>query len=96
MLTLLWDLLSAPAKSTERTCRICTSRHMPFTVADFYTKTLIIFVALFAVDINDCAGVTCSNGASCRDLVNAFACRCAPGYDGRLCENGTITSSQPL
>lgn len=38
------------------------------------------------VDINDCAGDPCENGASCVDEVDGYRCDCVPGYEGNQCE----------
>ena len=37
--------------------------------------------------IDDCAGSPCQNGGVCSDLVNDYSCACAPGYDGKTCNN---------
>ena len=39
-------------------------------------------------DIDDCAGITCSNGGTCEDAVNGVTCLCAEGYEGDLCQTG--------
>lgn len=42
-------------------------------------------------DINDCAADPCIHG-TCIDGVAGFTCiNCEPGYQGRLCEIGTIS-----
>ena len=38
------------------------------------------------LDINDCEGNPCQNGASCFDGVNGYVCTCLPGYEGTNCE----------
>jgi len=38
-------------------------------------------------DIDDCAGVTCQNGAVCKDYINRFECECKLGFDGTYCEH---------
>ncbi|KAI1308976.1 Neurogenic locus protein delta [Halotydeus destructor] len=38
------------------------------------------------VDLDDCQGVTCHNGGTCRDGPNDFRCQCPPGFAGRNCE----------
>lgn len=40
------------------------------------------------VNIDDCAGVTCSGRGVCVDGVQSFSCNCDPGYTGALCESG--------
>ena len=34
------------------------------------------------MDIDDCRGDFCHNGARCEDLVNAYVCHCLPGFAG--------------
>ena len=41
-------------------------------------------------DINECNSDPCQNGATCTDEVNGYACGCADGYTGTLCETGNI------
>ena len=50
-------------------------------------------------DINECASSPCQNGGTCRDLVNAFTCDCAAGYEGTqnqtvklICANNDLLS----
>ena len=39
------------------------------------------------IDINECVGNTCLNGGFCYEpQLNTFACACAPGFTGLLCE----------
>ena len=40
----------------------------------------------FYLDTDDCAGVTCQNGGTCNDGVNAYTCTCAAGYEGTNCQ----------
>ncbi|XP_035673678.1 neurogenic locus notch homolog protein 1-like isoform X1 [Branchiostoma floridae] len=37
-------------------------------------------------DTNDCDGVTCENGGTCRDGINEYTCDCADGFEGTHCE----------
>jgi len=41
-------------------------------------------------DINECSSDPCQNGATCKDDVNGYACGCADGYTGTLCETGNV------
>ena len=36
--------------------------------------------------INSCIGKPCLNGATCRNQGNNYACTCAPGYTGAICQ----------
>lgn len=42
-------------------------------------------------DEEDCFPDTCKFGGNCTDKVNDFHCDCKPGYNGKSCENGTIS-----
>ncbi|KAH3692796.1 hypothetical protein DPMN_194548 [Dreissena polymorpha] len=41
-----------------------------------------------SLDINECAPAPCKNNATCNDLLNAYSCTCAPGWQGTNCEQG--------
>lgn len=36
---------------------------------------------------DDCVGVRCLNGGTCRDGVRDYKCQCPPGYSGKLCQD---------
>ena len=40
------------------------------------------------LDIDDCDGDPCINGATCVDAVNSYTCDCVAGYTGQYCEIG--------
>ena len=44
------------------------------------------------LDIDECASAPCQNGGTCVDVINAYICNCAPGYEGENCETGDILS----
>ena len=46
----------------------------------------VLFIGMNLADIDECASSPCQNGGTCTDLVNDFACTCAPGYTGTVCE----------
>ena len=39
------------------------------------------------INIDDCLGVICQNGAKCVDLLQDFYCECPVGVTGKFCEN---------
>ena len=52
-----------------------------------YIMFLIKWVnAIIVSDIDECASVTCLNGATCEDGVNTYTCHCLDGYEGDLCQ----------
>ncbi len=40
------------------------------------------------INIDDCDGNQCQNGATCVDLIGGYECDCEPGYAGPLCSIG--------
>ena len=40
-----------------------------------------------SLEIDECASSPCQNSGTCNDLVNAFTCDCADGYEGTHCQN---------
>ena len=38
------------------------------------------------IDIDECEGDPCQNGATCVDGVDMYTCTCRPGYTGHNCE----------
>ena len=46
----------------------------------FYS--IISFIAV----TNNCLSVSCVNGGSCTNSLNAYSCLCVSGYTGALCQ----------
>ena len=44
------------------------------------------------LDTDDCLGVTCLHGGTCKDLLHSYNCSCAEGYTGAICETGKALS----
>lgn len=38
------------------------------------------------MDIDECASNPCQHGGTCTDRLNAYSCKCVPGYAGVNCE----------
>ena len=43
-------------------------------------------------EVNECAPTPCKNGATCTDMLAAFACTCAQGWVGPTCEQQSVLS----
>ena len=43
-------------------------------------------------EVNECAPEPCKNGATCTDMLAAFACTCAQGWVGPTCEQQSVLS----
>lgn len=39
------------------------------------------------VNVDDCQGVSCYNGGSCRDGRNQYTCQCTVGFSGKHCQD---------
>ena len=42
-------------------------------------------------DFDECSSNPCQNGGVCTDDVNRYDCACLTGYEGTLCEIGTLS-----
>ena len=40
------------------------------------------------LDVNECAGNPCKNGATCANTVEGFKCTCSKGFQGEICDKG--------
>ena len=45
-------------------------------------------VDMVIVDIDDCAGITCSGHGQCVDGIAGYTCNCDVGYTGNNCQTG--------
>lgn len=46
------------------------------------------------VDEDECESNPCLNGATCKDEVGRYTCRCPPGFNGTRCETGINTMAE--
>ncbi|XP_040901865.1 delta-like protein C [Toxotes jaculatrix] len=46
------------------------------------------------VETNDCDSNPCTNGGSCKDLVNDYLCACPQGFYGKNCEISAMTCAE--
>ena len=44
------------------------------------------------LDVDDCIGHSCTNGATCVDAIAGYSCQCQAGYVGTWCETGEMMS----
>ena len=71
-----------------------------FRVAEpFYVQNILNMLRSWSFRItrtgttDNCTGVACQNGGTCRDGVDQFTCDCAIGYTGQNCEIGEYLCS---
>ena len=79
-------------------CQCCKANWMKINVR--YSVTSINITSTFVPfdyvgkncneDIDDCESQPCKFGGKCRDKENGFICRCLPGYEGKLCDQGIL------
>ena len=53
----------------------------------FNQENLYQFVLSY-LDINECAGSPCKNGAKCLNIPGRYLCSCKSGFTGRNCDTG--------
>ena len=49
---------------------------------------IVLIIADFFVDVNECSSNPCQNSGTCNDGVNGYTCDCIPGYVGNECGTG--------
>ncbi|KAH3714912.1 hypothetical protein DPMN_057614, partial [Dreissena polymorpha] len=81
-------VIPLPIVVAPATRALTTAARQPTTVmpGTRFSEGLKRLRALMAHDINECAPVPCKNGATCSNLLNAYSCTCAPGWQGTNCE----------
>lgn len=52
-------------------------------------KIVMKFLFWFS-DENNCVPNPCQNGGQCVDLIGGFECNCANGFQGTLCDEGSV------
>ena len=57
--------------------------HRHFKFPWIWIGLICFFIYL---DTDECVQSPCQNGGMCTDLVNAYSCACADGYEGTNCE----------
>lgn len=55
-----------------------------------YTVLSLLCYSILFSDNDECESDPCLNGAFCLDDINDYFCICAPGWNGKDCENGKI------
>ena len=53
-------------------------------------EELYLFV-LFSLDIDECAGSPCKNGAKCSNIPGSYLCICKAGFTRKNCDSGELT-----
>ena len=43
-----------------------------------------------SLDIDECVGSPCKNGATCQNIPGSHKCNCKPGFTGRDCGKGEL------
>ena len=45
-------------------------------------------MVISSLDIDECVGSPCKNGATCQNIPGSHKCNCKPGFTGRDCGKG--------
>jgi hypothetical protein len=64
--------------------------YFSFQSTDVWTrknKRIIMIYKFLCTHINECLSYLCSNGGTCKDLVNEYECTCVAWYDGINCDD---------
>ena len=49
-----------------------------------------------SLDIDECVGSPCKNGATCQNIPGSHKCNCKPGFTGRDCGKGELHQNGQL
>jgi len=47
------------------------------------------------INVDECDSDPCKHNAKCVDLINAYQCECATGWDGHHCQNNIMCVEDP-
>ena len=50
-------------------------------------------LVLSYLDIDECPGSPCKNGATCQNIPGSYLCSCKAGFTGRNCDTGQLARS---
>ena len=59
----------------------------------YFMQEMLYLFALAYLDIDECAGYLCKNGASCQNIPGSYLCWCKVGFTGRNCDTGQLARS---
>ena len=79
-------------KSFIRNSNFHFALHLKFLKSFQYQNTALNLY-FFYLDINECAGSPCKNGATCQNIPGSYLCRCNAGFTGRNCNSGQLAHS---
>ena len=48
---------------------------------------------MLSLDVDECAGTPCKNGAKCSNIPGSYLCSCKAGFTGKNCDTGQLARS---